>query len=90
MASELHGELVKIEDGEVYRCPCGIVKDGSTRGPRGGRRWKYVLTNGMALCAHDCTYRPQAEADDAADSARAAFEEDQGEAMFGPDERDWP
>ena len=84
------GQLVMVADGEVFGCRCGKVLDGATRGPRGGRRWKWVLNDGSEFCSPDCPARELHKIEEADDSARAAWEEQQGETIYGSDERDWP
>ena len=84
------GQFVAVADDEVFRCACGTVLEGATRGPRGGRRWKWVLADGSEFCSPDCPARELHKIEEADDSARAAWEEEEGETIYGPDERDWP
>ena len=84
------GRWVRVDDGELFRCVCGLVKDGATRGPKGGRQWKWRLRDETEVCGPDCRSLEDHAIDEMDGSARAAWEEEQGETIYGPDERDWP
>ena|SRR3990167_4223837 len=77
------GKFVAVADGEVFRCACGAALDGSTRGPRGGRRWKWVVADGSEFCSPACPAREERKIEEADDSARAAWEEEEGERRYG-------
>lgn len=49
------GRLEKVDEGEVFTCVCGVRKDGSKVGPRGGRQWAWRMPDGKRFCSKDCS-----------------------------------
>lgn len=68
------GRLTIIEEGALFTCACGKVKDGSKRGPRGGRQWKWVTDEGMEFCAKEC---PKNDTPTLDDQGRGEWEAEQ-------------
>jgi hypothetical protein len=50
----MDGSLSLIDHGETFRCRCGKTKDGSKRGPKGGRQWAWKLPDGSRVCSKTC------------------------------------
>jgi hypothetical protein len=87
MRNSTDGRWRPLEGNEVFTCRCGQVKDGSKRGPRGGRVWVWQLRNGQRVCDPKCAALEDIEIEEADDMARGEWEAAQAEAAYdGPDD----